>query len=155
MCTAVLLTTAPNLKPPTPASSRIGKQTPVCLRSGMLPRNNKTQTTATHTTGMELKGMRLNERSQTQKSTYRMLPFIRHSRTGNTAVRPLPWEGTILTRKEHGELSRAMEMFYILIWVGVSWMDTHVKIHGASAYGLCILITVCKVVSKAATVFKV
>lgn len=51
-----------------------------------------------------------------------------------------------MTRMEHEELSGAPEMFRILIWVVVSWMVTNVKIHRDSR--LCILITVCKVVSK-------
>lgn len=38
--------------------------------------------------------------------------------------------GPILTRKEHEDLPRALEMVCILIWEVVSWIDMYVKIHG-------------------------
>lgn len=40
------------------------------------------------------------------------------------------WGGAILTRKEHEDLPRALEMVCILIWEVVSWIDMYVKIHG-------------------------
>lgn len=88
------------------------------------------------TTWMNIKSMMVNERSQTPRTIYCIIPFIWHSREDNTLViKAAQWflgargEGKNLTAKGHEELSGVMEMICIFIVVVVTWLYTLVKIH--------------------------
>lgn len=98
--------------------------------------NYPKQTRATCKTAMGFRDMTLNERSQTQNSAYCISPLheVRKQATFIYGHRGLdgsyPERRAILTGKEYEELSGALERFWTLIWVVVSWVDTRVQIHG-------------------------
>ena len=73
-------------------------------------------------TWMTLNNILQSERSQTQTTTYYMIPFIRHSRKGTI----IGAENKSL-QKGTKELLEIIEMFYILIVVVVTQLNILVK----------------------------
>lgn len=87
------------------------------------------------TTWMNLKGIMLSKRSQFQKITYHMIPWIAPSLRHKTIViqnwsvfRGQGWE-SVTTKGQHESFLGLTELFSILIIVVVTWIAAYVKIH--------------------------
>ena len=83
---------------------------------------------------MNLKNIRLSEKTQAQRSTYYMIPFKQSSRTGNMMTEMksgwLPLSGRTDQKRPRKikQLSEVMEMFHLLVEVRGAKVHTEFKL---------------------------